>query len=654
MRVRGPRDVYAGVQRRTKRFLEDAATYLNYRSADYRTVNVADLPGVAASSELLSANNPMLFSSNLATYLNQAARSLAPDGGLLERCQVAVEQILEGDIQVYGRRLGPRQTVDWNADVTGGGVWPRRFFTRYRYLVNGRRGNYGDYRHTWELNRQQHLLLLSLVYGLSGNERHIACVMHHIRSWISQNPPFWSLNWISSMELGLRMVSWCLALTRVPVRKLPEDFRIEVLLSIYQQMRFLIENLSVEFADAGSKTVLKNNHTILELCCVMTVSALLPPLAEEAGLDKSKLDEYLGYLLIELERQTSADGMQVEQASSYLRFVLEALLLTRMVVSGSEALDPYIHGYMSALNAFRYTGDRIFLVGDEDNGHMFFPHFDARPDSVREVLDMYEVLYSDANSIADTVDVAFGDAEGEGCSILGDSGHWLSRVNNGQSQVRLYFRAGRMDFPEIPGYAPHAHCDLLSINLAIDGELWLVDRGTYTYRDRVLQDELRSSEGHNTLIVEGFEQMRLLGAFHSDSHAVSEMSIIGERSVSGVVTINKGERKISMNRRVVFDTEDMCISVHDSVEGLCGESIRLLLNLHPQVEVSSGGVLSRPGGKTSVTLDGWEDAEVAQMLYSPRYGVDTNANQLVLHLGPGDGPVMRKQWSMSITPVGGA
>lgn len=655
MRLRGPLAIYAGVQRRARRFARDASSYRYYRRVDYGKAGARGSPGIEASLSLLSAQNPLVATTKLAVYLNSLEDSVAADETLLREYEVAARRILNGEIQVYGRRLEPGSVIDWNADVTSGGSWPKLFFTRYRNLVNGRRGNYGDYRHTWELNRQQHLLPLSILQAISADEPYLRCIVDHILTWIAQNPPFWTLNWMSSMELGLRMVSWCLALTRVPEGALDEASRREILLSIYQQMRFLLEHLSVEYSDAGSDTVLKNNHTILELCCVMIVSACLPPLAESVGVDEGRKAELLRHLLTELERQTSADGMHVEQATSYLRFVLESLLLTRLVVPASEDLDTYIHAYMRALEAFRYTDDRIFLIGDEDNGHVLLSSFKAMPDSITEVLNMYATLYPEGFDTADlTTQGDAGEVNRAAVSILRDSGHWISRFKERSPTLCVYFRAGRMDFPTIPGYAPHAHCDLLSLNLVVDGQPWLVDRGTMTYRDRPLQDELRSSRAHNTLMIDGLEQMRLLGAFHSDRHARCELEEATSRRVSGLMTLVDGGRQVTVRRTIEVDPDSKRIDVFDEVEGLTEEAVWLMLNLHPSVEVPGSGVLSRAGSEVRLRLIGWEDAKRREVLFSPRYGVGSKATQLMSSATSDGSTLARKQWSILILCEGGS
>lgn len=649
MRFLGPIAIYAGLKRRALRLLDDASIYRIYRKADYRDVDDSGVEAIPACLGLLSRSNPHFSQTAVSDYLDSVESSLAGGGYQQEKHQAISEGVLARSLRVYGIDYRFADIPDWNADITKGGTWPKMFFTRYRNRVNGKRGNFGDYRHTWELNRQQHLLGLSLMYGASADKRYLQCISSHIVTWIGQNPPFWTINWMSSMELGLRMVSWCLALTRLDQQDLDEDTERVILVSMYQQMRFLNDNLSVEFDDAGSETKLKNNHTILELCCLMVVASCLPPMAESIGIDDAKHKKLMKQLLVELERQTSNDGMQVEQASSYLRFVLEALLLTRMIVPSTSVLDDYIHSYMNALNAFRYAEHSIFVVGDEDNGHVLLPHYTARPDSIKEVLEMYQVLYPEAPSgVSGPASLTCWESQQAVSAILADSGHWLCRAPLGKARIAVYFRAGRLDFPTIPGYAPHAHCDLLSLNLALNEHLWLVDRGTFSYRERAQQDALRRSDAHNTVIVDGFEQMRLLGAFHSDRHAPCEMVEPGAMKTKGVMTLQTGNRSVTVERTVQVDEDAGKIYVKDTISGLRGERVDWVLNLHPQVVVSAGSMLSREDSDFRLRLEGWEGAEQCPVIYSPRYGIRQDTLQLRFGSQAVQTDVIQKDWSVEI------
>ncbi len=89
-------------------------------------------------------------------------------------------------------------------------------------------------------------------------------------------------------------------------------------------------------------------------------------------------------------------------------------------------------------------------------------------------------------------------------------------VHSGQVVVRstrlhAALDAGPFGFGSL---AAHAHCDALSIALAVDGRRILVDRGTYRYNgDRRDRDIYRLTAAHNTAQVGSLEQATPAGAF---------------------------------------------------------------------------------------------------------------------------------------------
>lgn len=643
MRKLTPQNIVRAVGNRVSKNLNDARSYWYYQNVDYHRVDDSNIP-----AELLCVNpveylNEHLRDKPLADYFTRVQVQLRRNPSLLNKHLELSDMAVSGCIGVYDQVVSLGEPPEWNVDITGSGAWPRVFFKRYRRLIRGGRGRRGDFRFTWELNRQQHLTGLALAHALSSDDKYAECIVHHIVSWIDKNPPFKSINWISSMEVGLRLISWCLSLAQIPSGNIGADEQERIVFSIYQQVRFLRETLSVNLGDAGGDTKLKNNHTIVELCALLVVLELFPmPLDSD-----QKKNDLCSALENELKRQTHPDGMHVEQASSYLRFVTEALLVTRLTVSESDGLDEYIDCYMRALAAFRYDEESMFVIGDEDNGHVLIPCYEPRPESLGVVLSLHEILCANRPGASDEASPSpEWEKLCESTTILEESGHWIYRRKEGDSHLSLYFRAGRMDFPEIPGYAPHAHCDLLSFVLATGKSLWFVDRGTYSYSQMTISDELRYSGAHNTIMVDGFEQMRILGPFHNDRHAQGGLCSADNRSVKGEAVLSDGERSITITREISIDQESTEIFFHDVVSGLSGENVTWLINLHPCVSIGNEGWLNRKNSQQQCMIRGFEDIQTRSVEYSPRYGVLEATTQLSCSLEPGNAARIEKNWSI--------
>ncbi|MFY9553504.1 MAG: heparinase II/III family protein, partial [Blastocatellia bacterium] len=84
-----------------------------------------------------------------------------------------------------------------------------RHWSKIRYLDPA---VVGDKKITWELNRHQHFVTLGQAYWMTNDERYCRAFIDQATSWMDANPPKRSINWVSSLELALRSISWLWAL----------------------------------------------------------------------------------------------------------------------------------------------------------------------------------------------------------------------------------------------------------------------------------------------------------------------------------------------------------------------------------------------------------------------------------------------------------
>lgn len=68
-----------------------------------------------------------------------------------------------------------------------------------------------DIKITWELNRQQHLLILGKAYFITNDEKYSKEICDQIEQWIEQNPYLLGINWVEGIEAAIRMYSWIFA-----------------------------------------------------------------------------------------------------------------------------------------------------------------------------------------------------------------------------------------------------------------------------------------------------------------------------------------------------------------------------------------------------------------------------------------------------------
>jgi len=65
----------------------------------------------------------------------------------------------------------------------------------------------GDFKYIWEINRHQHLISIAKAYFITGRADYREEVRRQIMDWIKKNPFMKSINWTSSLELEIRLIS---------------------------------------------------------------------------------------------------------------------------------------------------------------------------------------------------------------------------------------------------------------------------------------------------------------------------------------------------------------------------------------------------------------------------------------------------------------
>ena len=66
----------------------------------------------------------------------------------------------------------------------------------------------GNIKYLWEANRHLHLLTLAQAHALTGDARYALGIRAQIDSWIEQCPVGRGPNWVSALELGIRLINW--------------------------------------------------------------------------------------------------------------------------------------------------------------------------------------------------------------------------------------------------------------------------------------------------------------------------------------------------------------------------------------------------------------------------------------------------------------
>jgi hypothetical protein len=445
--------------------------------------------------------------------------------GVREQAVAVAEAICQGRFDLLGhRRLFFGDPVDWHLDPVAGRRAPLVHWSRIDPLDSA---TVGDSKVVWELNRHQWLVRLGQAYQLTGDERYADAFARYVGEWLRGNPPGLGINWTSSLELALRLISWCWALFLFRnSRALSPDLFVQMLGAIWAQAAHVEKNLSYYYSP--------NTHLTGEALGLFYAGVVFPEL-RRAGRWRT-----LGarILVEESARQILPDGVYFEQSSCYQRYTVEIylhflILAARNGVAVAPPVAERIQQMLDFLLAIRRPDGSIPRIGDADGGWLL-PLADRGPDDCQG-------LFSTAAAVFGRPDYAWAapapaseplwllGAAGLGAwealrpappptapsRLFPQGGYAVMRGGWDAHAHHLIFDAGPLGCGMSDG---HGHADLLSIQVAVFGVPYLVDPGTYCYAaDPEWRAFFRGSTAHSTVVVDSVGQAVPTGPFRWDS-----------------------------------------------------------------------------------------------------------------------------------------
>jgi Heparinase II/III-like protein/Heparinase II/III N-terminus len=553
-----------------------------------------------------------------------------------EHLTAAAERILAGKYSFFDLtecELG--DPPQWNRDPLTQRAAGNRRATAIDYRDEREVGNI---KYVWEPNRHLHLPVLAQAHALTGDVRYALAIQAQIDSWIGQCPEGWGPNWISPLELGIRLINWSITWQllggmRSKLFATPEGqaFRDRWLDSIFCQTRMIAGNLS-RYSSA-------NNHLIGEAAGVYVAAStwpLWPQITAWGERCRTILEE-------ECHRQNAPDGGNREQAFGYQTFVLDFLLLAGLAARarGEDFAPVYwrrVEVMIDFLASMTNVAGGLPMIGDADDGRVVGlatePGFSAHI----SLIATGAVLFGRADLAAKA-----GALDGKTATLLGVEAvrrlaQLKQRVRNGfrprqqfsesgyylmgsgfdtPDEVRLLVDAGALGYLSI---AAHGHADALSFVLNIGDREILVDPGTYAYHtDPAWRRYFRGTLAHNTIGVDELDQSVQAGNFMWTDHAQArciefETGIDRQRFVGEHYGYQRLEDPVVHRREIVCDTRRQIIEVTDMLR--CDGEHRIRRSWHfaedCHVERSGRG-LKVTSGLTQVFFEPLEELDSMQL-----------------------------------------
>jgi len=526
--------------------------------------------------------------------------------------------------------------IDWYLDPVRALRFRRGVPHKDWNLLEMRPGN-ADVKYPWELARCQHWATLAQAYGLTGDDRFAIEIARELDDFVAANPVGVGVNWTCTMDVGLRVVSWALALEAVHASPaLSDEFWRRAYGALHDHGVFIRNNLENTYE-------VTSNHYLSNLLGLLFLGRTFDGLAigaEWTTFSREAIEQ-------EMRVQVLADGADYESSIPYHRLVAELFLGALRLTdhAGAPMSDAYrarVRDMVAYLAAVTRPDGLMPQVGDADDGrlHIFEGYATTTPQDPRHLFGPASAIFDDPSWAAlggaagaweaawwglcppvpatESRDIArlFPDA---GVAVVSNAAGDYLLVTNGIVGTN--------------GFGNHKHNDLLSFELHHRGVAWIVDPGSFVYTsDADARNRFRSTAMHNTMMVDEVEQneFRPDWLFRMFEKATPETVSFAERGdVVEYVGRHHGYARlpepITHTRTFRWFRPTGDLEITDRLEGTGRHHVRWHFHLAPAVDTRSESdaaiVLTSGAHRRALHLpDGLEIAVVSSK-YSPSYGV---------------------------------
>ena len=392
------------------------------------------------------------------------------------------------------------KNIKWNQDIKSGHIWPNLFYLdlRERFIHSYNKG--WDIKMVWELSRFQYAIPLALAFYKTGEEKYLKKWQELILDWIEKNPVYFGPNWINAMEVAMRACNWIFSWEIIAEKckqntssKLEKEFLEEFLGSLVEHGRFIYRNL--EYAP------IRSNHYLSDIVGLFYLGIMFPEFKES----KKWFKKGLKGLEEEMKFQVYNDGVDYELSISYHRYVTELFLWVGWLCKINEG-NPSISSWIKSSPQFwqklekmvefskYYTKPNSLAprIGDADDNRLHIVWEDFYNWDKENHFALFKLYNYAIGKILENTE--------KFTKSFSDSGFYIMRDKD------FYLITGRNKCCYGKG-GSHIHNDILSFELSMFGNDFIVDSGTYVYTsDFKARNKFRSTRAHNTVMIDNQEQ----------------------------------------------------------------------------------------------------------------------------------------------------
>lgn len=441
----------------------------------------------------------------------------------------------------------------------------------------------------WEINKQYQLLQLAIMYSKTGDVLHANRVKDEMLLWINENRNYCTVNWCSNLEMAIRNINWLFTLNLI-LDSLNEENKEKIFKSIYIQAKFIYNRLSLYSSS--------NNHLIGELTFILFVSKTLVFKESKKWYHKAKK-----LLEKQISNQFYKDGINKEQSINYQVHTMEFYLLNLLLLKNnndrfSNKLEFAIKNALEYIYNISENNGNVFNIGDQDSGNII--KIDCKGNEILDILHIGSIYFNEKKYIEGKIHYfsnkaafLYGDEYLKIISNLNfnvetqeeyknyeQGGVILKNMILNKQKVKLYFDYGNIGMG--PLFA-HAHSDILSFNLSVNGKMIFADMGTYKYKnDDKWRDYFRGVFSHNTVSINGENQFEFLGPFICKSSPKTKL-INSNSNEFEAVTYAYRKQKCDFKRKFSFNENKIIIEDNILNYDKCNKNIQSIFNFDSEV-----------------------------------------------------------------------
>lgn len=525
------------------------------------------------------------------------------------------DEIQANEITIFGRKIDTKK-IDWHKDYVSGFCYPLKRIDDLRISKWFDKGI--DVKFPWELSRFQFAVNWAAAYRIDGNRQRYLLFKRLVLDWLAQNPFLFGVNWVCTMEVALRSVSWIVALNLFR-EEFDQDveFKSALLYSLVQHAEYI--HAFPEIYENGHTT----NHTTADYVGLLFLALTLQD-HPQASIWREQAVQGLVHCM---EYQVYEDGVSFEGSTSYHRLVLEMFAYAAVLCRANQIDLPRSY-YCKLFRMFEFSAacmdhnGNVPLIGDDDSGRLL--PFEGYPNNNHAyLLKLGQQLFEHQFYSQCTIKTAKTPLPTFPAVALlplninpRDTTQSISFPNGGFYFLKNDHFSVLLSIVPLGqnGNGGHNHYDVGSYTISLDGIPIICDPGSYTYtRNRNKRDLFRSFFYHNTLVPQKNVMLpkiqndywRLRKRF--DVEILSRSNSIIEIQIQDILDAKKWRRKLVLKKNL--------LEIFDYFDGL----FNIRIHLSPEFKIRNDEPFSFKMDHFKLNFSNATFIEIANYFHSSQY-----------------------------------